>query len=111
MRQVGVIAASGIIALESMIDRLAEDHANARRLAEGLSQIPGISIDPEWNQTNLVFFDVTVGEPAELLSKLAERGLKGSKPNRWRFVTHYGITADDVDFALDVVATTLKEYT
>jgi threonine aldolase len=112
MRQVGIVAAAGIVALENMIDRLAEDHANARRLAEGLSRIPGVSIDTEWNQTNLVFFDVTVGDPVELLRRMNERGLKGAKPHEmWRFVTHYGITAEDVDFALDVFATTLKEYT
>ena len=111
MRQSGIIAAAGIVALESMVERLAEDHANARRLAEGLSQIPGISIDPEWNQTNLVFFEVTAGDPPELAQRLEERGVKGGRPvSGWRFVTHYGITADDVEHALDVVSTTFKEF-
>ena len=58
MRQVGVVAAAGIVALDGMVERLAEDHTNARRLSRGLAGIPGISIDPDGNHTNLVFFDI-----------------------------------------------------
>ena len=111
MRQVGIIAAAGIVALESMVDRLAEDHANARKLAEGLSKISGISIDPDSLPTNIVRFDVTARETAEIARKLNERGVKGGSPARsWRFVTHYGITSDDIDYVLDAVESTLKEY-
>src|SRR5213594_1868407 len=59
MRQAGVIAAAGIVALERMVDRLAEDHANARRLAEGVAKLPGIAVDPGAVQTNIVIFGVT----------------------------------------------------
>ena len=111
MRQVGVIAAAGIVALETMVDRLAEDHANARKLAQGLSQIPGISIDPESLPTNLVFFEVTDGDPAELTRRLNDRGVMGGKPQRrWRFVTHYGTAPDDIDYALDIIEATFKEH-
>ena len=111
MRQVGVIAAAGIVALESMVERMAEDHTNARKLAQGLAQVPGISIQPDELPTNLVFFEITQGDPAELARKINERGVKGGSPERrWRFVTHYGITSDDIDYTLDVVDSTFREY-
>ncbi|MCH8207070.1 MAG: low-specificity L-threonine aldolase [Chloroflexi bacterium] len=111
MRQVGIIAAAGIVALESMVTRLAEDHSNARRLADGLSRIPGISIDPDSLPTNLVFFDITAGDPGELARRLEERGIKGGGPQRrWRFVTRHGIVGDDIAYALDVMESTFKEY-
>ena len=111
MRQVGVIAAAGIVALDTMVDRLAEDHANARKLALGLSRIPGISIEPDALPTNLVFFDITSGSPAELARKLTERGVKGGSPQRrWRYATHHGITSDDIDHALNVIEATFREY-
>ena len=85
MRQAGVIAAAGIIALEDMVERLAEDHANARRLANGLSRIPGISIDPEGLPTNLVFFNVDRGDPANIMREMNKLGVKGGSPSRrWR---------------------------
>ena len=112
MRQVGVIAAAGIVALESMVDRLAEDHSNARKLAQGLSRIPGISIDPDSLPTNLVFVKVTAGSGTELARRLDERGIRvGDRGNSvWRIVTHYGVTSDDIDYALDVIEQTFKEY-
>ncbi|MEE9198200.1 MAG: GntG family PLP-dependent aldolase [Dehalococcoidia bacterium] len=111
MRQVGVIAAPGIVALEEMVERLAEDHANARRLALGLSRIPGIAIEPDRYPTNIVFFEVDAGPPAELARRLEERGIKGGVPERrWRFVTHRGITSEDIDHALDVIEGTFREY-
>ena len=111
MRQVGVIAAAGIVALETMVDRLAEDHANARKLALGLGRIPGISIDPDSLPTNLVFFDITGGDPSELSRKLNERGVKGGSPaRRWRLVTHHDTTGDDIDYALDIIEATFEEY-
>lgn len=111
MRQVGIVAAAGIVALDTMVERLAEDHTNARRLSKGLSRIPGISIDPNDSHTNLVFFDVVDGNPADLARRLWERGIKGGKPTRkWRFVLHYGITPDDVDYALDIIESTLRKH-
>ena len=111
MRQVGVFASAGIYALEHNLDRLAEDHGNARRLARGLAEIPGISIDLDKVHTNLVFFEVTAGDPAELARKLAERGVRGGNPERrWRFVPHYGITSEDIDRALGVIDSVFREY-
>jgi threonine aldolase len=111
MRQVGVIAAAGIVSLETMVERLAEDHANARKLAAGLSRIPGISIDPDSLPTNLVFFEVEAGDPAELARKLDETGIKGGQPTRrWRLVTHSDIGSDDIDYALDVIESVFREF-
>lgn len=111
MRQVGIIAAAGIVALDTMVERLAEDHANGRKLAEGIAKIPGINIDPEKLPTNLVRFEVTAKNRSDLARKLNERGVKGGSPNTsWRFVTHYGITSEDVDYAIDAVESVFKEY-
>ena len=104
MRQVGVIAAAGLVALDSMVERLAEDHSNARKLAYGLAEIPGISIEPENLPTNLVFFDVEREDRNELHRQLVERGVKGGGgQKRWRYVTHYGITESDIDYTLETV--------
>ncbi len=111
MRQIGVIAAAGIVALDSMVERMAEDHANARRLAQGLAQVPGISIDLDALPTNLVFSEVERGDPSELARRINDRGVKGgSHARRWRFVTHYGIPAEDIDYTLDVVESVFREY-
>ncbi len=108
MRQGGIIAAAGIVALEDMIDRLAEDHVNARRLAEGLADIPGIALDPSRVQTNIVFFNLEEGAPdaAEFCGRIAERGVKMGPTggHRIRAVTHYGIEAEHIEQALAVVA-------
>jgi threonine aldolase len=111
MRQAGVIAAAGIVALETMVERLAEDHANARTLARGLSEIPGIDIDPDACPTNLVFLNVTSGSSSELARRVAERGVRVSdrSGSSWRLVTHYGVTSEDVDYALDVIDSTFRD--
>ena len=110
MRQVGIVAAAGIVALDTMVERLAEDHANARKLALGLSEVPGISIDPNSLPTNLVFFEVDRDDRDELARKLEQRGIKGAgHPPLWRYVTHHGITSDDIDYALDVIDSTFRE--
>jgi threonine aldolase len=112
MRQVGIVAAAGIVALNTMVDRLADDHAHARRLALGLAKIPGISIDPEGLPTNLVFFDITAGDPVDLTRRINAQGIRGGAPiRRWRFATHHGIDASDVDYALDIIDTTFREHT
>jgi threonine aldolase len=104
MRQVGVLAAAGLVALDHMVDRLAEDHANARTLAEGLAELPGVRCDLTRVQTNLVFFELD-SMPAPLFTdECAKRGLLSDSmgPRRMRFVTHFGIDAEDIQSALKI---------
>jgi len=109
MRQCGIIAAAGITALDEMVDRIADDHANAQRLAQGIARIPGLSIEPEKVQTNIVYFDIVSRQikAEELLDQLGNKGIKILKLGLFRFraVTHYGINSEDIDFTL----TTLGE--
>ena len=104
MRQAGIIAAAGIVALEQMVDRLAEDHENARRLANGLAEMNGLSpMDPENVKTNIVYMELDSPLSAlEVTLKLEKEGVRvlAAGPRRLRAVTHYGITAKDVDRAL-----------
>ena len=105
MRQAGVIAAAGIVALTEMVDRLAEDHANARLLAEGMSRLPGIT--PEPVHTNILYFRVDhprYTAPA-LQDTLNARGVGvlALGPGRIRAVTHYGISAGDIEETLDIL--------
>jgi len=106
MRQAGIIAAPGIIALEKMVGRLREDHDNARYLAEGLAKLEGVSLDPLSVQTNIVSFGVSIpGADAEqIASRLATNGVKvlSVDRDRMRAVTHRGIESDDVQYALEV---------
>ncbi|HEV8597278.1 MAG TPA: GntG family PLP-dependent aldolase [Candidatus Dormibacteraeota bacterium] len=104
MRQVGVLAAPGLIALDEMVDRLAEDHANARTLAEGLAELPGVRCDLSRVQTNLVYFMVERMPAAEFTEECAKHGLLGGvlSPKTVRFVTHYGIDAQDIQSALKI---------
>ena len=104
MRQVGVLAAAGLIALDQMVDRLAEDHANARTLAEGLSELPGVKCDLSRVQTNLVFFELLETPAPAFVDECAKRGLLSESVNarRVRFVTHYGIDAEDIQSALKI---------
>jgi threonine aldolase len=104
MRQTGVLAAAGLVALDTMVDRLAEDHTNARTLAEGLAELPGISCDLSRVQTNLVYFDVSKVTAAEFQDECRRRGLLGeaTERQRVRFVTHNGITPADVQEALRI---------
>jgi threonine aldolase len=114
MRQVGILAAAGLVALRDgdagMIDRLAEDHANARRLAEGLAELPGVEspgdvaqptpgrLDPERVRTNFVVFRVAGDRTAFLDALRARDVLMVEYPHgQVRAVTHYGISAEDVD--------------
>ncbi|HEY3195180.1 MAG TPA: beta-eliminating lyase-related protein, partial [Candidatus Dormibacteraeota bacterium] len=104
MRQPGLLAAAGLVALDTMVDRLAEDHANARTLAEGLSELPGIHCDLSRVQTNIVYFDVTRMTGRAFEDECRARGLLGgaTDANRLRFVTHSGISAADVQSALAI---------
>jgi threonine aldolase len=103
MRQSGVLAAAGLYALEHHLARLPEDHANARRLADGLAAFPGASI-PFPVETNLVFAAFANRSAAELASRLAAEGLlcnpEGSRPDLLRFVTHLDVSREDIDEAL-----------
>ena len=104
MRQAGIIAAGGIWALRHHVERLAEDHANARRLAEGLAELPGIALDPKSVETNIVFFDLTGGldAPAAVEALLARGVRMGALGARTiRAVTHLDVSAAQIERALD----------
>jgi threonine aldolase len=106
MRQAGIIAAGGVWALDHHVDRLAEDHANARLLAEGLATIPGIRCDPGEVETNIVFFDVTgTGRSgAELSRAFEESGVRvGGWGNRIRAVTHLDVSRPAVERAVEIM--------
>ncbi len=104
MRQAGIIAAAGIVALTSMLDRLAEDHRNARALAEGLALVAGIHVMPVARRTNMVVFEVEGGaeQARRFVAELKQRGalLSARGATSFRAVTHYGITRADVDRAV-----------
>jgi threonine aldolase len=104
MRQAGVLAAAGLIALNEMVERLAQDHANARRLASGLAAVPGIEIEPV--ETNLIFGNCLPPlTAAEFVQRCREVGvlLDQVSQSRWRMVTHRGVLAEDVEYAVDAV--------
>jgi threonine aldolase len=111
MRQAGVLAAAGLIALEQMPARLHEDHANARLLAEALSNIEGVSIDPDTVETNIVIFQLT-GEltGAELISRMKARGvlLGAVGPNMMRLVTHHDVSRRDCVEAAEILCEELE---
>jgi threonine aldolase len=113
MRQAGIIAAPGIVALEKMVDRLEEDHRNARFLAEGLSGISGIRVDLGRVQTNIVCFDIgDLGVSSELfVSKLNENGILALTmgKNMVRMVTHRGIKEQHVKLAIEEIEKISKE--
>jgi threonine aldolase len=109
MRQAGVLAAAGLVALETMVDRLADDHLNAQRLAEGLASISGFSIDPSTIETNIVYVELDDGDGPAFASRLRNLGVLANGRFNWvRFVTHYGINSEDVDEALSIVETLAK---
>lgn len=112
MRQAGVIAAAGVVAITEMVERLADDHANAKRLAEGLAQIPGIEIDPSTVETNILFFNLVREDitPEAFAAGLRERGIlmsaRGSR--RMRAVLHYQVTREDVERVLEAMAAVMR---
>ncbi len=108
MRQAGIIAAPGIIALETMIDRLAEDHQNARALADGLAPIAGLKVRTVARRANMVIFDTDGGAPStrRFAKGLTERGVLVSPRDAttFRAVTHYGVTGADIERAVAAAA-------
>jgi threonine aldolase len=114
MRQAGVIAAGALYALEHHVDRLAEDHANAQRLAEGIRRIECLRLQPETVDTNLVFFtvDPAWGTAPQFAAELKQRGvlMLAAGPARLRAVTHLDVTSRDVELAIEVLeAVALKK--
>jgi threonine aldolase len=107
MRQAGVLAAAGIVALTEMVDRLVQDHVHAKKLAAGLAGMAGLAIDPLQIKTNIVYFQVTrdAMSAEELVKRLEAEGVRmlPTGPDRIRAVTHYQISADDIDFTLQVL--------
>jgi threonine aldolase len=105
MRQAGVLAAAGIVALQSMVDRLADDHRRARLLAQGLATIPGIVLDPGTPKTNMLFCSLAEDVPAsasQVAATLEARGVRVGVValRRFRLVTHYWIGDEDVTQAV-----------
>jgi threonine aldolase len=114
MRQAGVLAAAGIVALETMVDCLAEDHARARRLAQGLEGVSGLVLDPGAPHTNMIFcsladeVNLTAAETVVRLSKLGVY-VGAVAPRRFRIVTHYGITDEDVVKTVEAFGAVMRE--
>ena len=102
MRQAGVLAAAGLVALATMTGRLADDHENARSLAEGLAEMPGIDCDLSRVETNIVYFRLKNIHAADFLTGCSYKGVLGGEygPDLVRFVTHHGISPADVRRAL-----------
>ncbi len=103
MRQAGIMAAAGIVALEQHIDRLAEDHANARLLAEGLAKLGEVQVDPAMVQTNMVFITLRRGRPVALVDYLKRHGILIDGADRLRLVTHLDVTTEDIKTTLEKV--------
>ena len=119
MRQAGIIAAAGIVALERMVDRLADDHANARTLAVGLAKRPGLTVDLDSVQTNIVIVRVDRGDPARSVAATEElvRGCAARKvkvhamgPAAIRCVTHKDVDADDIGRALEALGELTSQW-
>ena len=111
MRQSGIIAAGALHALEHHRERLAEDHANAKRLAEGLRQIPGIDVEPEPVETNIVLFRATSMPVDELIGRLEERTvfMLATKPETIRAVTHLDISSEQIEQTLKAFSEVLNK--
>jgi len=113
MRQAGVLAAAGVVALNEMVDRLAEDHRHARRLAEGLAEAKGLSIDLEGVRTNIVYMEIVRDDLSSttLAERLAREGVLvlPTGPQQLRAVTHYHIVERDVEQAIQVIERALAD--
>jgi len=111
MRQAGVLAAAGLIALEEMPLRLREDHDNARFLAGELAELPGIQLDPKRVETNIAIFDISATglSTSDLSACLKTRGvlMNGANSRQMRAVTHYDVTREDCARAVETIAEVL----
>jgi len=111
-RQLGIVAAAGIVALEKMVDRLADDHANAKRLAAGINKIPGLHVDPEVVQTNMCPVHTRGlgidGPDFVKLMKPYGVWFNADLPYRVRLVTHNDVSTADIDEALGRFAEAVK---
>ncbi len=106
MRQAGVIAAAGLYALDHHVDRLAEDHENARRFARGIAAVPALEVEPERVETNIVLFRLSdpAASSADFAARLEERGLRVSVVGEMlRAVTHLDVSRADVDAAVAIL--------
>jgi threonine aldolase len=101
MRQAGVLAAAAQHALDHHVQRLADDHAHARRLADALQGLPGVSVTPP--HTNIVFVDLAPDKPADIVARLRARGVLATGLYRLRLVTHLDVSRDDIERAIPVL--------
>ena len=112
MRQAGIIAAAGVVSLEQMTERLADDHKSARLLAEGIARIKGLSIDLSRVHTNIVYFELKSDriKPEQFLDTLSEKGIRflNTGKSTFRMVTHYGIEAEDIDLTISFLKQIMK---
>ena len=111
MRQAGIAAAGCLHALDHHVERLVEDHANARRLAEGLSTIPGVTVKTPRPETNMVFFDVSESglSNGQFLDEMLRAGVRmGQVRGKVRAVTHLDVSGGDIEFAIKAAATVVK---
>jgi threonine aldolase len=106
MRQAGVLAAAALHALDHHVERLAEDHANARLLAEGLQDLPGVSV--AMPQSNMVFVDLAAGHPGDTVARLRERGVLVTGLYKLRLVTHLDVSHEDIERAIVVLREVLS---
>ena len=113
MRQAGILAAAALYAIEHNIDRLADDHANAKRLAEALAEMPGVQVDPASVETNIVFFDVEprIGTAKAVCDALREQQvwMLPVSAQRARAVTHLDVSRQDIDLAITSLQSVLKQ--
>ncbi len=107
MRQAGILGAAGLVALQTMIPRLAEDHDNARYLAAQLGRLPGVDVSQDRLDINMVFFTLSsqLLKPGVLIQKLLEKGIRvnGPEQNEYRFVTNHGVGREDIDSLVSTV--------
>lgn len=111
LRQAGMLASAGLVALREMIDNLKSDHLNALYLGEELSKIPGVTVRLDDIHINMVFFKIdTTLDDNTIISSLLQKGIKinGTENNEWRFVVHYWVSKEDVDFVVATLKDILK---
>jgi len=111
MRQAGIVAAAGLVALRDMRERLVDDHRTAAQLADGLAQIPGIVVEPSTIRTNMVFFSISSAvSSAEFVAALAARNIILRGGPSFRAVTHYWITPERIQLVLDTVREFMRSH-